>query len=89
MALGARRQALLRLVLRQGLALALVGVALGLLGSRSLTRLLVGSLYGVRPGDPASLLLAVGLLLGTALLAILAPAVRATRVDPVDALRRE
>ncbi len=88
-ALGASRQEIVALVLRQGMRLAATGLGAGLLAALLLTRLLAGLLYGVRPADPVTLL-AVSLLLGAiALLACYIPARRATAIDPVDALRCE
>jgi putative ABC transport system permease protein len=88
-ALGPQRGNVLGLVLRQGLWLALVGVGLGLVGGLALTRLIAGQLYGVKPSDPITFLCAVVSLLTVASLACLIPALRATRVDPIVALRHE
>jgi len=89
MALGATRGDLLRLVVRQGMALALIGMAAGLAAAVGLTRLMSSLLYGVRPADPLTLL-SVSLALGSvALLASFVPARRATQVDPMGALRCE
>ena len=88
-ALGATRQELVQLILRQGMRLAGIGMIVGLLGAVALTRLMANLLYGVNPADPLTLL-AVTLLLGAiALLACYIPARRATAVDPVVALRSE
>jgi putative ABC transport system permease protein len=89
MALGAERRDICRLILREGLGLALAGGALGLVAALAGGRLLGALLFGVRPGDPATLFassLALGLM---ALAASLAPAVRASRADPLAVLREE
>jgi ABC-type antimicrobial peptide transport system permease subunit len=89
MALGAGRSSVLRLVVLDGLKLILLGLGLGLAGATALTRLLSGLLYGVRPHD-LSIFSAVSILLaGVALVASFIPALRATRVDPMAALRHE
>ncbi|HEY8021157.1 MAG TPA: ABC transporter permease [Thermoanaerobaculia bacterium] len=89
MALGAVKGSVLGLVLRQGMALAVVGLGLGLLGALGGTRLLASQLFGVRATDPATFALVTAILAGVAFLANLLPALRATRVDPVVALREE
>jgi putative ABC transport system permease protein len=89
MALGARRSQVLRLVLGQGMSLTLAGLGIGLLAALLLTRLMGSLLFAVRPADPLALGSAAVLLTAVALLAILIPAGRATRVDPVVALRYE
>jgi putative ABC transport system permease protein len=89
MALGAARTRVLALVVGQGMALAVIGVAIGLAGALGLTRLLSSQLFGIGATDPATYIV-VSLLLGAiALMATLVPAMRATRVDPVVALREE
>jgi putative ABC transport system permease protein len=89
MALGASRGTVLRLVVRQGLALVLLGTAIGVAGALGLTRLIASQLYAVRATDPATFAAVALALVATALLAILVPALRATRLDPVVALREE
>jgi putative ABC transport system permease protein len=88
-ALGAHAGAVRALVLRQGLGVALVGLVLGLLGALGLSRLLRAVLYDVSPTDPLALATAAGVLAAVAAIACLIPAVRATRVNPVEALRSE
>jgi putative ABC transport system permease protein len=88
-AVGAARGDVLRLVLGQGLRLALGATALGLLGSMALSGTLSGLLYGIDPLDPVTLLGCATLLTLVALAASYGPAWRATRVDPLEALRSE
>jgi putative ABC transport system permease protein len=89
MALGAKRGDIGRMVLSQGISVALVGVALGLVGAYSSSRVLRSLLYEVEPGDPVAFVGATGLLLAVVVVAILSPARRASRVDPVEALKSE
>jgi putative ABC transport system permease protein len=89
MALGAETRDMLKLVLGQGLLLALTGVAIGLAGALSLTRLLKTLLYDVSATDPVTFALIALLLMFVALLACWIPARRATKVDPIRALRCE
>jgi putative ABC transport system permease protein len=88
-ALGADRGDVLRLVLRQGMGLAVLGIGIGLGAALALTRLIESQLYGVTATDPSTFLLVAGVLTATALLANLIPAVRAMRMDPAVVLREE
>jgi putative ABC transport system permease protein len=88
-ALGAQRGDILRIVLRQGLALAFAGTAVGLVGALIVSRLMTKLLYGVSPSDPLTFASVALLLLTVALLACCIPARRAVRVDPMIALRYE
>ena len=88
-ALGAQPGAVLRMVLRQGLILTLLGVGIGLAASLGATRLLESQLFDVTPTDPVTFVVAPILLLTVALLACLVPARRATNVDPLIAIRQE
>ena len=88
-ALGARPQNVLRLVLSDGLKMAVGGVAVGLLAAVGLTRLLRNMVFGVSTTDPMTFVVITALLLIVAVLACLLPALRATRVDPLIALRYE
>ena len=89
MALGADRGDILRLVLRQGLVLAAIGIAVGLVGAVFAARAIANMLFGVSPFDPVTF---AGIALALTMVAALAcylPARRATRVDPLTALRQE
>ena len=87
MALGAARENVLRLILRQGMSLVFAGVVIGLIVALVVGRFLSRMLYGVSAGDPISIAGAAGVLLIVALLACYLPARRASRVDPLVALR--
>jgi putative ABC transport system permease protein len=87
MALGARAWEVTRLVVGHSLRLALLGAVIGTLAALATTRLLSSLLYGVQATDPVTFIVAVGFLLVVAVLASMAPARRAARVDPVEALR--
>jgi predicted permease len=89
MALGASPQQVRRMVVIQGMQLALVGVVIGVASALGLTRLMSSLLYGVKPWDPVTIVLVAVLLSGVTLLATYLPARRASRVDPMVALRYE
>jgi len=89
MALGAKREAVLRSVMAYGLKLTSIGLAAGLAGALALTRLMETLLFEVRPTDPATLVSVATVITLVAIIACLVPAHRATRVDPIAALREE
>jgi predicted permease len=89
LALGAQNRDVLKLVIRQGMALVAVGLAIGLAGALVLTRFIAGQLYGVGTNDPATFATISLLLTAVALVACYLPARRATKVDPMIALRSE
>ena len=89
MAIGAQRADVLQLILVDGLKLVALGVALGLAGALALTRVLHSLLFGVTAHDPLVFAVNAALLLAVATIACLLPALRATRVDPMVALRSE
>ena len=88
LALGARPATIIGEVVGRGLRLAGFAVGIGMIGALMLTRLLASLLAGVKPNDPVTYVLSVGVLLLVAALASLIPAARASRVDPIVALRR-
>ena len=88
-ALGASPSQIVRLVVKEGMLPALIGIALGLIGAYFATKVMSGMLYQVKPRDPVVFLFAAGVLILVALLATFIPAKRATRIDPVGALRLE
>jgi ABC-type antimicrobial peptide transport system permease subunit len=89
MALGAQREDVLRIVLRQGAVMVLVGVTIGIAAALALSGLMNGLLFGVTAHDPATFSAVAAALSLVALLACYVPARRATRVDPMVALREE
>jgi len=89
MALGARTRDITRMVLGEGIALALIGIGAGVVGALLLTRLLKSFLFGITPTDPVTFTSISVLLVALALLASYLPARRAARVDPMVALRHE
>lgn len=89
MALGAQAWQLRNMVIRQGMTLTLVGVVIGTGGALWLTRFLAGFLFGVKPLDPVSFIATPLILCAVSFFSILAPAIRATRVNPMAALRIE
>jgi putative ABC transport system permease protein len=88
-ALGATERSLLRLILDSGVRLTLVGLVIGVAGAIGLTRLMASLLFGIGARDPVTMLLVGVILASVALMASYVPARRATRVDPVVALRYE
>jgi putative ABC transport system permease protein len=88
-ALGADRASVLRMVMRQGMRLSVVGLALGLTGTLALTRVLATFLFDMQPWDPPTLLGVAVVLLAVCAAACFAPARRATTVDPVRVLQAD
>jgi predicted permease len=89
MALGAQRTDVLGLIVRRGLALALIGVAAGLVIAAVMTRLLAGMLYGIRPTDPLTFAATAAVFLLVSIVASSVPAYRAARMDPMKTLREQ
>jgi ABC-type antimicrobial peptide transport system permease subunit len=88
-ALGASRGDVVRMLVGQGATLATIGIGVGILAAFAMTRVLTSFLYGVGAFDPLTLVVTAALLLVAALVASYIPAYRASRVDPLEALRRE
>ena len=88
-AFGAARKRIVGMVLKQGLSLTIAGVGIGLVGSFFITRVISSLLFGVTPTDPITFVVISFVLTGVATVACLVPARRATRVDPMVALRME
>ncbi|MGH7654036.1 MAG: FtsX-like permease family protein, partial [Gemmatimonadaceae bacterium] len=88
-ALGASRPSVLGMVMRQGMTITLIGVGIGLVGAFGLTRLIAAQLFDVKATDPATFVTVTMVLVAVAVAATLLPALRATRVDPITALREE
>ncbi|MEW6128731.1 MAG: ABC transporter permease [Acidobacteriota bacterium] len=88
-ALGAQQSDILKMVMRRGLVLTLTGIALGIFGSFALTRVMSSALFNISPTDPATFVLVSVILISVAMLACFLPARRATKVDPMMALRNE
>jgi putative ABC transport system permease protein len=88
-ALGARQRDVLKMIVGSGMRMALIGVSIGVVGALALSRFLSSLLYGVKPTDLFTFVTVTSVLLGVALLACYIPARRATKIDPIVALRHE
>jgi predicted permease len=88
-AVGAKKLDILQLILRQGMAMTFAGIVIGLIGTLGISRVLTSQLFGIKPTDPLTFIGVAVLLAGVALAACYLPARRATRVDPMVALRYE
>jgi ABC-type antimicrobial peptide transport system permease subunit len=89
LALGAQRQSVLGLILRRGLALAAIGLSIGVVASLLLTRFMAELLYGVKPLDPLTFVAVSAVLMLVSAVASSAPAYRAARLDPMRTLREQ
>ena len=89
MAIGADPRSVVRMVLRQGLQLTALGLAVGLVASLGVSRVLMAAFHGLAPVDPVALILLPLALLAVSAFAILAPAYRAARIEPTTALRQD
>ncbi len=89
MALGAQRGTVVWMVLRQVFVLAAVGLAIGVPTALGISKFVESFLFGVKPNSPAALVLAVAILLGAVLVAGYVPARKASRIDPMTAVRHE
>ena len=89
LALGASRRTIIWMIVRDGLAIALPGVLIGAPCAWAAARLVRAQLYGIAPSDPGTLLIAAAISLATALAASWLPALRASRIAPIEALREE
>ena len=88
-AIGAQSRDVFRMVIGQGMILAMIGVAFGLVGAFALTRLMTSMLFGVEPTDPATFISITALIIVVALVACYIPGRRAAKVNPLEALRYE
>ncbi|HKF53300.1 MAG TPA: ABC transporter permease [Candidatus Acidoferrales bacterium] len=89
LALGAQPSSVMKLIVRQGMILTVLGIVIGVAVAFTLTRLLASLLYGIAPTDPATFILVSAVLLGVSLLACYVPGRRAMRIEPIEALRYE